>query len=181
MLMKKVRLASLVFVLVFVVVFSLQGSFPVLLDIFSLSWKALYEPYRFITMAFLHINILHLLSNSISMLFFGTILNNLIGTKKFVSIFFLSVIFSSLSAFLAFDSLIGASGGTYGIIGALFAFKGKKKIKDKMLLLKIAIVGYIIISPIVSSFISSITVIHSLHFVGFLTGFLVQYQFFNKK
>lgn len=85
-----------------------------------------YEYYRFITSMFVHDGWTHMLSNSIYLYYFGARLELLFGGIKFSIIYFLSGLTGGLLSILFTDSLsIGASGGTYGLLGAMLAVVNK--------------------------------------------------------
>ncbi|MBU3690921.1 MAG: rhomboid family intramembrane serine protease [Solirubrobacterales bacterium] len=79
--------------------------------------------YRLITSGFLHVSIFHLAFNMIALFFLGRILEPSIGTPRFVSIYFASMLAGSFGALLLSGSLVntvGASGAVFGIFGATF-------------------------------------------------------------
>lgn len=88
------------------------------------------EYYRFISCALLHGNIVHLLLNAVSLRAFGKELESIFGSTKFLLVFFMSVWAASLTSYIFSPYLaIGASGGVFGIIGALTVFFYKQKNK----------------------------------------------------
>lgn len=81
-----------------------------------------FEYYRFITSMFVHDEWTHLLSNSIYLYYFGARLELLFGSIKFIVIYLLSGLTGGLLSVLFTDVIsIGASGGTYGLLGAMLA------------------------------------------------------------
>jgi membrane associated rhomboid family serine protease len=76
-----------------------------------------FQIYRLITPIFLHSGIMHILFNTISLLFMGFSVEHYFGGNKFLLLYFLSGIFaSSLSALLAINSFgLGASGAISGM------------------------------------------------------------------
>lgn len=78
------------------------------------------EYYKFITAMFVHDGWTHMLSNSIYLYYFGTRLELLFGEIKFGVIYFFSGLTGSLLSILFTNSVsVGASGGTYGLLGAM--------------------------------------------------------------
>ncbi len=109
-----------------IVVFILQIIFPIITDIFKLTTsEVITHPWTLITAIFLHGSIVHLLYNMFALALFGTILENYIGTKRFLSIFFLSGLLASLASIPFYNAVLGASGAIFGIIGALAVLKPK--------------------------------------------------------
>ncbi len=70
-------------------------------------------------------NILHLFSNVFAILIFGSILERIIGSKKFLTIFFLSGFISSIADIIFYESTAGASGAVFGILGCLALIRPK--------------------------------------------------------
>lgn len=88
------------------------------------------EYYRFITCAFLHGSIVHLLLNLVTLNAFGKELETIFGRFRFLLIFFISAWGASLTSFIFSPYLaIGASGAVFGIIGSLTMFFYKQKDK----------------------------------------------------
>lgn len=88
------------------------------------------EYYRFITCAFLHGSIVHLLLNMVTLNAFGKELESIFGKLRFLLTFFISAWGASLTSFIFSPHLaIGASGGVFGIIGSLTVFFYKQKDK----------------------------------------------------
>lgn len=79
------------------------------------------EYYRFITSMFLHSGMMHLLSNSIFLYYFGFKAEYLLGRKRFLILYLVSGVCGGLFSILFHDVLaIGASGAIYGLMGAMF-------------------------------------------------------------
>lgn len=76
------------------------------------------EWYRLITETFVHINILHLLMNTMALLSFGKILEPYLGSVKFSILFFGSALCSSLYLFASDGNVltVGMSGALYGLM-----------------------------------------------------------------
>jgi len=86
--------------------------------------------WRLLSAVFLHVNFTHLLSNEISLYFFGTRVEKYMGKLKFIIIYLVSGIFGNILSML-FNSGIsaGASGAIYGLIGAVTALAQQKEKK----------------------------------------------------
>jgi len=57
------------------------------------------------------------------LLFFGIILEKLVGAKKFLIVFFSSGIIANIIAVNFYESSLGASGAIYGVLGAVAVIK----------------------------------------------------------
>jgi uncharacterized protein len=77
------------------------------------------EIWRFLSAVFLHGGLAHLVYNLFALILFGSILESLIGGRKFLIVFFISGILANLISVNFYDSSLGASGAIFGIIGAL--------------------------------------------------------------
>ncbi|MBI2631858.1 rhomboid family intramembrane serine protease [Candidatus Pacearchaeota archaeon] len=106
-----------------VLIFILQITLPWLTNLLLLNALAFKEIWRFVTSIFLHGNLAHLLYNAFALALFGSILESLIGGKKFLTIFFLTGILANLIAVNFYNSSLGASGAIFGIIGALVVIR----------------------------------------------------------
>ncbi len=83
------------------------------------------EYYRIFTSAFLHIGPMHLVFNMWALYAVGSQVENYFGKKKYLIIYFVSILIASLLS-LAFTPLevisAGASGAVFGLFGALLYF-----------------------------------------------------------
>ncbi|MDO4889055.1 MAG: rhomboid family intramembrane serine protease [Actinomycetaceae bacterium] len=84
------------------------------------------EPYRFLSSAFLHAGFWHILPNMYMLWLLGSILEPLLGTWRFVSIYVLSAVAGNAVVLITADRLssswttvtVGASGAVFGLLGA---------------------------------------------------------------
>ena len=114
------KYSTFILVGVCVIIFLLQISIQGFTDNFVLKKELLFnEPWRLLTSIFLHSGIPHLLLNMFSLALFGIILEKLIGSNKFLLVFFASGIIANLIAVNFYSSSLGASGAIYGILGCL--------------------------------------------------------------
>ncbi|WP_431813579.1 rhomboid family intramembrane serine protease [Kocuria sp. cx-455] len=85
------------------------------------------QPWRMLTSGFVHSmpSPVHLLLNMYTLYLFGRMLEPLLGTWRMVVLFVLSVLGGSLGVLLLGQPnvlVIGASGGVFGLFGAVFIF-----------------------------------------------------------
>lgn len=103
-----------------IIIFALQMIFPAITKDFALvSSQVLYRPWTIVTYIFLHANVPHLLYNMFALALFGTILESVIGWKRFLQLFFAAGVIAGLAAVPFYASVIGASGAIFGILGCL--------------------------------------------------------------
>ena len=102
------------------VIFLLQVLFPVITADFVLKSSDVFSrPWILITAIFLHAGITHLVFNGFALLMFGSILEELIGSRLFAAVFVVAGVVSSVASAFIYSSVLGASGAIFGILGAL--------------------------------------------------------------
>lgn len=85
-----------------------------------------FQPWQVVTYAFLHTGLTHLLFNMFALYMFGSDLERLWGTKRFINLYFAGVITAALVQ-LMFAAFTGAgpyptAGASGGVFGVLLAF-----------------------------------------------------------
>jgi len=117
---------SLQIAMIIAFVFFLQTVQPWITNDFLLnSAQATQRPWTFVTSIFLHGSLEHLAYNLLSLVIFGLVVENIVGKKKFLIIFFASGIFANFLAVFFYDASLGASGAVFGLIGFLAAIRPK--------------------------------------------------------
>lgn len=84
------------------------------------------EYWRLLTAAFLHIGLVHLLTNAISLWFIGEAVESLFGSWRMLYIFLVSAVGGSILSVIMGPPLglsAGASGGLFGLLGALIWYR----------------------------------------------------------
>ena len=88
------------------------------------------EIWRVVTSMFLHGDFLHLFFNSFALFMFGPILEQTIGYRRYLFVYFISGILGGTAYILTslitnelFTPAVGASGAIYGVIGTLAILK----------------------------------------------------------
>lgn len=109
--------------LICIVVFILQ-QIPGFTEIFVLNQGVFdLEIWRLVSAIFLHGSVVHLIYNLFALLFFGILLEKLIGSRNFLIVFFSAGILANIIGVNFYDSSLGASGAIMGIIGVLTVLK----------------------------------------------------------
>ena len=104
------------------------------------------EYWRLVTGGFLHQNLIHIATNMISLYLLAIPLERILGRGRFLVIYLLSLLGSSVSVVLfssPFVTTIGASGAVYGLMGALLVTFKRLGFDLRQLLVVIAINVYI--------------------------------------
>ncbi len=118
--MEKIRHYALWLTGIMAAVFVLQLLFPELtLNLVLVSSDAISRPWILLTAIFLHANVAHILFNGFGLVVFGSVLEQIIGSKRFLAVFFATGLLSSIASAFFYNSVLGASGAVFGVLGAL--------------------------------------------------------------
>ncbi|MHA1509816.1 MAG: rhomboid family intramembrane serine protease [Promethearchaeota archaeon] len=135
------------------------------------------ELWRLVTSMFLHGDLLHLFSNMVSLLIFGSYIELSFSKYKFVLIYFISGFLGSLLTvfFLPLNTIsLGASGAIFGLIGAALSILIIDR-NNPLIILGLIYVFYFV----VTSFSPGIN--YFAHIFGLLGGFVTGFFLRNKK
>ncbi|KAK9845397.1 hypothetical protein WJX81_005552 [Elliptochloris bilobata] len=128
------------------------------------------EFYRILSSTFLHDSFMHLASSCYALGTVAPAVERVLGPPTFLATYLLSGAAGSIATFLFVDSVtVGASGGIFGVIGALLAFlwKTRKPQENNELLRSIG--GIVAVNLVLAA--SQDSAIDNLgHFAGLLTG-----------
>ncbi len=82
------------------------------------------EYWRLFTPMFLHIGLLHLLTNTFGLLIFGRIVERYFGSVNFTIIYLFAGVFGNIASYAVLSAGVGAgaSGAVFGIVAAYAAF-----------------------------------------------------------
>ena len=162
-------------VLVFLLVFSAPE--PVRENIFksfSFSGSHTLEVWRWITSLFLHASASHLFFNMLGLYFFGKFLEEEVEAKWFLSIYFISGLIGNCVFMLtSVESVVGASGCVFGLMGASMLLEPVKKIHLFVFPLPLALVGvvFVVAETFVIYFQPDFgNIAHYSHIAGLITG-----------
>ena len=172
---KKARIT--IFLITFNTLLYLFFSFGNLDDLFyilvQINSKVVYdlELWRLVTSMFLHGDVLHLFSNMLSLLIFGSYIELSFSKLKFVLIYFISGFLGSLLTvfLLPLNTIsLGASGAIFGLIGAALSILIFDR-NNPLIILGLIYAFYFVIS----SFSPGIN--YFAHIFGLLGGFVTGY------
>ncbi len=108
------------------IIFLLQLFIKGFTDYFILdAGLVLFEFYTLVTAIFLHSGLPHLMYNLFGLALFGSILEHIIGSKKFLILFFVSGLAASFISIPFYARVLGASGAIFGILGTLGILRPK--------------------------------------------------------
>jgi hypothetical protein len=113
-----IKYAALILAAINVVAFVVQASVSGFTDAFVLvSSDAAARPWILLTSMFLHSGTYHLLGNIFALGLFGLMLENIIGSRKFLAVYFVSGRVASSASVFFYDASLGASGAIFGVLG----------------------------------------------------------------
>src|SRR3989338_6163536 len=108
------------------IIFILQKLMPGFTDLFILDSRLVIpKVWTLFTAIFLHSGIVHILYNLFALALFGSVLEHIIGSKKFLVLFFVSGLVASLAGLPFYTRVLGASGAIFGILGMLGILRPK--------------------------------------------------------
>jgi membrane associated rhomboid family serine protease len=130
-------------------------------------------PWSIITSMFAHADFEHILFNMIALFMLGTVLEERVGSNKFLFIFLLSGLVGAMGFMLfnsPFEAALGASGAIYGIIGALVLLTPNLTVYFYLIPVPMYVAGpiYALIEIIFLG--KSDNIAHSAHVLGFFGG-----------
>ncbi|MDV0447730.1 Rhomboid protease GlpG [Methanosarcinaceae archaeon Ag5] len=151
---------------------------------------ALHYPWTLITSMFLHDlgNITHILFNMITLFFFGTYLERVIGKKAFVTTYLVSGVVAAVG-FIAVEVmtagpsttlLIGASGAIMGVLAAIAIINPNLQVYIYFIPAKIK---YLIVLYAIMDFVfmgSGDSIAHAAHLSGLFVGLWIGYYYRKK-
>lgn len=143
-----------------------------------------HEYYRLITSIFLHFGFAHLMNNMVMLFFLGSILEEEIGSFKYLLLYFVSGVAGNiLSAFMdlktgEFVISAGASGAIFGVIGALLIIVAKNHGHLRTLDGKGMV--FMVVCSLYHGFTST-GVDNMAHIGGLLSGILLAFILYRKR
>ena len=136
------------------------------------------QVWRLITCAFLHGSFLHIACNMYMLYSIGPQIQRIFGSVKYILLYLISCVTSSvLSIIINPDSIsVGASGGIFGLMGALLAFAiiERNKINKEY---TIGLVKNIGINLVIGLLVINID--NAAHIGGFLGGIVLGFIFYK--
>ncbi len=118
--------AALWLSLVIFIFFLFQVVIKSFTDLFILDIRLVFPRiWTLLTAIFLHSGVAHLLYNLFGLALFGSILEHIIGSRKFLILFFVSGLAASLASLPFYTRVLGASGAIFGVLGMLGILRPK--------------------------------------------------------
>lgn len=89
------------------------------------SSQLLERPWTVITHMFMHADLPHLYFNMFALAVFGSIFERQVGSRAFLTVFFMGGLASTAADILFYPSTLGASGAIFAVLGCLAIFRPK--------------------------------------------------------
>ncbi len=155
-----------------IIVFIIQNFIGGFTEALLLNQSAFIQPWRFLTAIFLHGSLPHLLYNGFALALFGSMLEALIGSKRFSLVFFVTGIGANLVAMPFYDSALGASGAIFGILGALILLRPGMMVLVYGLPMPMFIAGILWVAGDVLGLFVPSNIANLAHLGGIFLGFI---------
>lgn len=156
-----------------IVVFVLQLLIPGFTETLLLDSSAYSQVWRFVTSIFLHGDIMHIAYNLFALISFGSILEKLIGSNKFLLVFLVTGILANIISVNFYDSSLGASGAIFGVIGALIIVRPMLVVWAFGLPMPIFIAGILWVGVDLLGVLSPSNVANIAHLSGMFFGLIL--------
>jgi membrane associated rhomboid family serine protease len=144
----------------------------------------LFQPWQLVTYGFVHAGFAHLFFNMFALYMFGSEIERVLGARRFLIYYFVSVVGAGLLQMLImpllgreFGPMVGASGGVFGVLLAFGMFFPQRRV---MLLIPpipmrawVFVTLYGLIELAMGVFATQQGVAHFAHLGGMLAGFLL--------
>ena len=171
--------ATHIIILICAIVFVLQMANLVYEEVVFRPIDLLVMPWTIITSMFAHGDFEHILFNMFALFMFGSVLEQRIGTNKFIFLYLMSGLLGSIGFMLfnsPLDSALGASGAIYGIIGALVLLTPQLQVYIYFMPVPMWVAGPIYALIEIFALGKADSIAHSAHLLGFVAGLALATQ-----
>jgi membrane associated rhomboid family serine protease len=130
--------------------------------------------WQFITAGFLHVSIIHILSNMVALWVIGRDLERVLGPLRFTSVYLLGVLGGNVAVFLfglPDGAVAGASTGVFALMGSLLVVVYRLKLNASQ------VIGLIVFNLVLSVVIPGISLLG--HVGGLIVGLAVTFPLVN--
>jgi uncharacterized protein len=154
-----------------VIVFILQNIFPGITGEYALdSATVAQKPWTFITYMFLHGSFEHLFYNMFALALFGTLLESLIGGRRFLIAYFGAGLLAAFGSLLFYEASIGASGAIYGVLGTIAMLRPRMTVYVYFIPLPMILAVVFWAAGDIFGLFYPDTIAHSAHLAGLFFG-----------
>ena len=168
-----------------VALFALKSFIPALeldrwLDLFPIGDES-FKPHQFITYMFMHASVSHIFLNMLAVYMFGSILEGIWGTKRFLNFYIICGLGAAALQVLInqfnhdFAILLGASGSVFGLLVAFAMMFPNTELNIYFVLPVKAkyVVGFYALYELYGAFRANDNIGHVAHLGGLITGVII--------
>ncbi len=166
------RFAALLLAAAAALAFVLQPLLPTQ-ELVLVSSQVLERPHTLLTHIFLHGSPRHLIGNLFALALFGSVLERLVGWRRFLLVFILGGLASALGDILFYEATIGASGAVFGILGAVAAMRPRMPVPALGTILPMAAAAALWALLDLTGFLYPDGIAHAAHLSGLAAGLLI--------
>jgi membrane associated rhomboid family serine protease len=130
----------------------------------------LVEPWRVLTHLFMHADLSHLYFNLFALAVFGSIFEKKVGSRVFLTVFFLGGLAASVADVIFYPSTLGASGAIFAVLGALAIYRPKTVVWAIGVPMYVIIAFFIWISLDLLGMFQPDGIAHASHLAGMAYG-----------
>jgi len=168
----------LINIAVFLLVFSMpEAMMENTFSTFQFSSSGFLEVWRWLTSMFLHASASHIFFNMLALYFFGNAIEDEIGARRFLLIYFLSGVAGNLAYGLTSAvPAVGASGCIFGIMGAAMLMKPKEMINMYVFPLPLGVIAmlYVLTQAALAAVpVNEMGIAYMAHIGGLAAGSLI--------
>lgn len=163
--------APLLLAAVVIAAFIAQQAVPGFTEAFMLeSAEVGSRPWILLTSIFLHSGPLHLFYNMLALVLFGLVLEQIIGRKRFYALFFAGGIFAGLVAVPLYNTVLGASGAVFAVLGCLAVLRPRMTVWIYMFPMPMAAAAVLWFLIDMVGLIAPSNIANASHIAGLLFG-----------
>jgi len=157
-----------------VAVYLVQILIPGFTDSFVLSRGDLFvRPWTLLTSMFMHGSVVHILFNMYVLFIFGTLIEQRIGTRKFLVLYFSAGLLAAALSQFIYPAALGASGAIMGVIGTVIILFPRLPVLFFFFIpMPMWIAGIVIAGMDILGFFHPTGIANVAHLVGMATGLL---------
>lgn len=167
----KFRFVALILTAIILIIYPIQSILP-MEQLILVSDKVWERPWTLVTHIFLHSTPRHLLGNMFALALFGSILERLIGWRRFLVIFFIAGLASSVADVFFYQATLGASGALFGVLGTLAVLRPRMPVFAFGIPIPMILATVLWILLDLAGLFYPDNVAHASHLLGMLAGFV---------
>ncbi|MBL7126836.1 MAG: rhomboid family intramembrane serine protease [Dehalococcoidales bacterium] len=142
------------------------------------------QPWTIVTSMFLHTRFWHIFANMITLYFFGTAFNRLVGDRRFLLVYFSGGIIGNilmllLAGFAPYYVALGASGAVFALAGGLVVMRPKLPVIIFPIPIPVPLWVAVLGGFVILSFLPSVA--WQAHLGGLIVGLIAGYIFRRKE